>query len=378
MLKQNTDQQMRKGIVPVKIKDVVVNYYRIPSNEDRGDSIQDVACIEMPFVRIYTDNGLCGTGYTYTLGKGGKSISKFIEQDLRDLIIGEEINNIEKIWSKMWWGTHWVGRTGLSQLAIAAVDVALWDLLAKERDLPLYKLLGGYRDKVPTYGSDGGWLSWDIDKILEAMKKYIESGFKAVKMKVGKEDYLEDIKRVKAVREFIGDDIYLMVDANQKWNTAEAVKIGKLLEEYDLFWLEEPIIPDDRTGHIKISRHLDTQIALGESLYSKYDFKEYFIADAVGIVQADVLRVGGITEWIKIAHMAEAFDLKMAPHHIMELHLQLVAAVPNGLYVEYIPWLEEVIKNPLKPEDGILTLPQISGHGVLFDEDRLKDCSEEF
>ena len=356
----------------MKIRQLETILYNIPLKGTRGDAIQKVSHIELIMVKVFDQQGATGTGSSYTIGTGGTSVKEFVEAELRDLVIGEDPNSVERIWQKMWWATHWVTRGGIAMLAMAAVDIALWDLIGRARKIPLYQLLGGHRDKVPVYGSDGGWLDWDISQLKDSAREFVNRGFKAIKIKVGKDNPTEDIERVKAVREAVGKDVRLMVDANQKWSCKEAIHMGKALEQFDIFWLEEPTIPDDVAGHQKVARNLNIPLALGESLYTKYDFKEYLLYGGVEIVQPDVARVGGITEWIKIAHMAHCFNLPVAPHIMPDIHLPLVAAIPNGLYVEYMPWLDEVLTDPLSPVNGQLNVRTVPGHGIPFDEEKLK------
>jgi len=355
----------------MKITRVDVNLYRVPADRLRVDSIQTFEAMEIPIVDIYTDDGAVGTGFTYTIGTGGRALSTFIEHDLAPMVIGEDPLNIERIWQKLWWGTHWVNRGGIASLGMAGMDNALWDLKAKRANLSLHQLLGGAKDRMPVYCTDGGWLQLSEKEIVEQSVAFLEQGFKAVKIKVGKPDAAEDVRRVRAVRKAIGDDVTFMVDANLVWTASRAIDMAHRLEEFNLFWLEEPIEADDVSGHVRLARSTSIPIALGENLYNRFVVKEYVERGAVGIVQVDAARIG-ISEWLKVAYMADSFNLSVSPHLVMELHLPLAASVRHSLFVEYVPSMDKVLEEPLKLKDGYFEVPREPGLGVRFDREKLK------
>ncbi|MCI0527278.1 MAG: mandelate racemase/muconate lactonizing enzyme family protein [Nitrospira sp.] len=355
----------------MKITQVRSALYRIPPLRPRKDAIQTFSAMELLLAEVSTDEGVTGVGYSYTIGQGGKAAKMILDEDLIPLILGEDSSNIERIWQKMWWGIHAVVG-GISPVAIATIDIALWDLKAKRANLPLYKLLGGYRDQISVYNTEGGWLNMSLEEIKEEAVKAVEEGFPGIKLKVGKEDPLEDVKRVGEVRKLIGDSVKLMVDVNQRWTSTEAISRGKQLEEFNIFWLEEPLPHDDVSGHATLKAHLTVPIALGESLYTKQAFKAYLEQNAVSILQPDVGRVGGITEWMKIVALAEAWNLPVAPHFLMEIHFHLAAAIPHAMFVEYIPQLDPILEEPFKIKRGVFELPQVPGHGIRFDKDKLR------
>jgi len=354
----------------MKITKVDTAFYRFPAHRKIVDAIQEFTHMEVILATIHTDEGSSGTGYGYTIGRGGRALKVFLDDEFVPLILGEDPADIERIWEKMWWGPHWVGRGGIASLAMAPVDIALWDLKAKLAGLPLYKLLGGYRDRMPVYDTDGGWLNHTQDEIVREATQLVEQGFTGIKVKVGKEKRSEDVARLRAVREVIGPDIKLMTDANLRWTAAEAIARAQLFEEFDLFWLEEPIEADDVLGHEKLRQSTRIPIALGESLYNRHVFKEYLARDAVSILQPDVGRVGGITEWLRIAHMAHSFNVNVSPHFLMELHIHTTCAVPNALWVEHIPFLNRFVVEPLRIEAGYAYPPETPGHGIVFDEEK--------
>ena len=352
----------------MKITRVDTHFYRFPAHRKIVDAIQEFDAMEVITATVHTDQGTEGVGFAYTIGRGGRSVKVFLDDEFVPLVLGEDPGDIERLWEKMWWGPHWVGRGGVASVAMCAIDIALWDLKAKHADLPLYKLLGGCRDRMPVYDTDGGWLNHTEQELVTQAAEQVEQGYTGIKIKVGKPNRSEDVARIRAVREAIGPYVKLMVDANLHWTAAEAIARARLFEEFDLFWLEEPIEADDVLGHEKLRRATSIPIALGESLYNRHVFKEYLARDAVSILQPDVGRVGGITEWLRIAHMAHSFNVNVSPHFLMELHIQVTCGVPNALWVEHIPFLSRFVVEPLRIENGYAYPPATPGHGVALDE----------
>ena len=354
----------------MRINRIDTTYYRLPPHRRILDAIQEVEHLDVIAARLYTDDGEEGLGYTYTIGRGGKATKVLLDTEIVPLILGEDPLDIERLWEKMWWGLHWIGRHGLTLLCSSAVDIALWDLKAKMSGLPLYKFLGAARSKVPMYNTDCGWLNHSKDEIVEEASRSIDQGFTGIKIKVGKEQRSEDLARVEAVRKVVGDEVKLMVDANLCWTAAESIARCKLFEDLDLFWLEEPIEADDVLGHEKLSEHTSIPIAIGENLFNRHVFKEYLTRKAASIMQPDVGRVG-ITEWLRIADLAHSFNSSVSPHLMMELHVHLVCAVPNALFVEHVPLLNRFLQHPLRIEEGYAIPSEQPGHGVAFDEKKI-------
>jgi L-alanine-DL-glutamate epimerase-like enolase superfamily enzyme len=357
----------------VKIRDVETALYRIPPHRPIHDAIQQFETMELVTATIRTESGAEGVGFTYTIGRGGRAVKALLDTEMVPLLMGEDAVATERVWEKLWWGLHWVGRGGIFSLAQSAVDIALWDLKAHAAQTPLATLLGGFRDRVPTYNTDGGWLNHSTEELVSEASEKVEQGFGGIKVKVGKESLREDVERVSAVREEIGPDVPLMVDANMCFTAAEAVRRGRAFEPFDLFWFEEPIEADDVGGHAEAQAALSVPIAVGESLYNRHVFAEYVRAGGARILQPDAGRVGGITEWMRVAALARANNMVVAPHFLMELHVHLAAAVPNAVFVEYIPFLNRFVADPLYPEDGHLRVPDASGHGIRFLWDRMAD-----
>jgi L-talarate/galactarate dehydratase len=319
------------------------------------------------FAEITTESGLEGVGYGYSKRAGGKGQYAHAREIAPDLI-GEDPNDIQRIWTKLVWSGASVGRSGLSTQAIAAFDIALWDLKAKRAGLPLAKLLGAHRDSVACYNTSGGFLSSSIEEVLENTSAAIASGIGGVKIKVGQPDTRIDLRRVAAVREHLGEDFPLMVDANQQWNRSTAIRMGRKLEEFDLTWIEEPLDAYDAEGHADLARELATPIATGEMLTSAAEHAELIRHRSVDFIQPDAPRVGGITPFLKIMSLGEHARVRMAPHFAMEIHLHLAAAYEHDPWVEHFEWLEPLFNERLEIADGRMIVPARPGLGFSLSE----------
>ncbi|MDR6879892.1 mandelate racemase/muconate lactonizing enzyme family protein [Bacillus sp. 3255] len=357
----------------MRIEHVSVNAYRIPPNPSWEDATNKVGGIEFIVVELKTDTGLTGTGFSYTVDVGGTAIQSLIEHYLANLIIGLDPLNYEYIWQLLQRQSRRLG-LGVNALAIAAIDVAVWDLIGKHHKQPLYRLLGGARESIPCYIS-GIDLGDTLEQLLDRIRGYREQQYRTVKIKIGKETIEEDIERIVKVQELLGAGATVLVDANQKWSAAEALQACAKLDHLNLGWIEEPILYHDIEGHRHLRRHLRTPIALGESLFSKYQFLEYLKQDAIDIVQADVAFVGGITEWVKIAHLSQAYGKVIAPHYMMELSVHLLCGVTNGYMLENVvggSFTElGVLETPITVQNGLGVPSDRPGHGIVFDQSAL-------
>ena len=330
----------------------------------RQKPLNDVALL---FAEIETKHGYRGLGFTYTLRTGGPAQFEHAKE-LAPLLIGEDPNDIAKIWTKLVWAGASVGRSGVATQAIAAFDTALWDLKAKRAELSLAKLLGAHRDSVPCYNTSGGYLQASIEEVLEKATASRERGIGGVKIKVGHPDRNVDLKRVDAVRKHLGDHVPLMVDVNQQWDRITAMRMGRAFEQYNLEWIEEPLDAYDVEGHAALSQALDTPIGTGEMLTSSREMIEYIQLGAIDVVMHDAPRVGGITPFLKVAAMAEHRGLIMAPHFVMEIHLQLAAAYPHQTWVEHFEWLEPAFNESMEIKNGQMIVPNRPGLGLTMHE----------
>ena len=332
----------------------------------RVDAIQSFVSQETPIVRITDADGVTGTGYSYTIGTGGPSVMALLERTLLPAIIGREAFEIERIWRDLTFLTHATTVGAITSIALAAIDTALWDLKAVKLGLPLHRLAGGAQADIPLYTTEGGWLHLETEALVDDALKAKADGFSGCKLKVGR-PLAEDAARISAVRDAVGPAFEIFTDANQAFNVDEAVRRAAVYQRLDIGWLEEPLPADDIEGHVVLSRHTSVPVAVGESLYSASHFREYLERRAASIVQVDVGRIGGITPWLKVAHMAECFNVAVAPHFLMELHVSLCAAVPNARWVEYIPQLDAITLHGMTIRAGRAVPSEEPGLGIAWD-----------
>jgi L-alanine-DL-glutamate epimerase-like enolase superfamily enzyme len=319
------------------------------------------------FAEVTTVEGHEGVGFSYAKRAGGPAQFAHAREVAPDLV-GEDPSDIGRLWTKLVWAGASVGRSGAATQALAAIDVALWDLKAKRAGLPLAKLLGAHRDSVRCYNTSGGFLHESIDQIKDNATRTLESGIGGIKIKVGQPDWREDLRRVAAVRAHLGDAVPLMVDANQQWDRPTAMRMGQALEEFDLVWLEEPLDAYDAEGHADLARALTTAVASGEMLTSVGEHYELIRHRAVDILQPDAPRIGGITQFLKLATLAEHANLGLAPHYAMEIHVHLAAAYPAEPWVEHFDWLYPLFNERLETRDGRMHLSGRPGLGITLSE----------
>jgi L-alanine-DL-glutamate epimerase-like enolase superfamily enzyme len=333
----------------------------------RSDAIQSFVTQETPIVRITADDGSQGIGYSYTIGTGGSSVVSLLADHLGPRLLGRDVDEIESIWKDLFFHTHATAVGAITALALAAIDTALWDLRGRRLGLPLWRLAGGAQPRVPVYSTEGGWLQLDADTLVRESVQARQEGFRGVKIKVGKPHVSEDVARLRAVREAVGSDFEIMTDANQCFDVAEAIRRARHFEALDIAWFEEPLPAEDLGGHVRLAASTSLPIAVGESIYSLQHFREYLQRQACSIVQADVARIGGITPWLKVAHLAESFNVAICPHFLMELHVSLTAASPAAKWVEYIPQLDSLTRSRIRIEDGMALAPDAPGNGIDWD-----------
>lgn len=319
------------------------------------------------FAEITTELGHSGIGFSYSKRAGGPAQYAHAKE-VAEGLIGEDPNDIARIYTKLLWAGASVGRSGVATQALAAVDIALYDLKAKRAGLPLAKLLGSYRDSVRTYNTSGGFLNATLEEVKARATQSIEEGIGGIKIKVGLPDSKEDLRRVAGIRDHIGPDVPLMVDANQQWDRATALRIGRRLEEFDLIWIEEPLDAHDFEGHAHLAQVLDTPIATGEMLASVAEHKGLIAANGCDIIQPDAPRVGGITQFLRLAALADERGLGLAPHFAMEIHLHLAAAYPREPWVEHFDWLDPLFNERLETKDGRMIVPDRPGLGVTLSD----------
>ncbi|MEJ3747864.1 mandelate racemase/muconate lactonizing enzyme family protein [Actinomycetes bacterium KLBMP 9797] len=316
---------------------------------------------------IATSHGHQGLGFSYCKRAGGPALYAHAREIAPELL-GEDPNDIARLWTKLVWAGASVGRSGLATQAIAATDIALWDLKAKRAGLPLAKLLGAYRDRVRCYNTSGGFLSTPLDDLLHNAERSLARGIGGIKIKVGQPDAMTDLRRLETVRERLGDHVPLMVDANQQWDRGTAQRIGRTLERFTLEWIEEPLDAYDAQGHAALAASLDTPIATGEMLTSVAEHSGLIQAGAADFLQPDAPRVGGITPFLRVTALADHAGLRLAPHFAMEIHLHLAAAYPREPWVEHFEWLEPLWNERLELRDGYMLVPNRPGLGLTLSE----------
>jgi L-alanine-DL-glutamate epimerase-like enolase superfamily enzyme len=339
----------------------------------RQDAVQSFAKQETIVVDITTDDGLSGTGYAYTIGTGGHSVLALLRHSLLPQLIGQDSRDIEGLWRMLHNSTRATTVGVITSLALAAVDTALWDLRCLSAGQPLWRMAGGASRSVPLYDTEHGWLQLPTDELVAGAVAAKRNGWGGTKIKVGKPSAVEDAERLRAVREATGPAFDIMIDANQSFTSAEAIRRAAAFSDLDLFWFEEPLPADDVSGHVRLAESTTIPVAVGESMYSIGQFRDYLQRGAASIVQPDVARIGGITPWLKVAHMAEAFNVVVCPHFLMELHVSLVAAVPNGRYVEHIPQLRAITTEEMQIVDGNALAPETPGLGIAWNRDAMED-----
>ncbi|MGI9424536.1 MAG: mandelate racemase/muconate lactonizing enzyme family protein [Hyphomicrobiaceae bacterium] len=356
-----------------KIRSVSAGHYRIPLDTALSDSTHGImTAFEIVTARITDADGVEGVGYTYTTGRNGGAAYSVLSREIGEIVLGIEADQIEKLWNDVWWALHYGGRGGPAVLAQSAFDIALWDLKAKRSDVPLWKLLGGFSDRVTCYAG-GIDLDLSVDDLLRQTDGNLEKGFRAIKTKVGRDRMAEDVERIAAMRRHLGDGFPLMVDANMKWSADEAIRRARAFQPFELTWLEEPIIPDDVAGHVRVVREGGLPIASGENFRTLWEFKQMIAAGGVTFPEPDVTNCGGITPFMKIAHLAEAYNLPVTSHGAHDVTVHLLAACPNGSYLEAHGFgLDKYIAEPLRLEEGLAVAPDRPGHGMSFDWQRLE------
>ena len=354
---------------------VTTSYYRLPLEPmgDAGHGLLDTE--ELILVEIAAD-GLVGHGYAYTIGRGGRAVRALIEHDLAPLLVGQDATDVEALWDRMWRGILYVGRGGLAAFAIAALDIALWDLRGLRERKPLWSLVGGNARAIPAYGS-GVDLPKPLDGLLRQIEGFLEKGYPGVKVKIGKPDAHEDEERLTAVRKLIGDRVDLMIDANMAWTADEAFERGKRLAEYRPRWFEEPSPPEDVPGHAMLQRELPMPIAVGESLHSVAEFARYVETKATGVLQIDPVTNGGITASLRALRLADAAELPTSSHYTDELSAHLLCASARPIYLEKHAFaLDPYLERPQVVTNGAVRPTDEPGTGMRFDRAALARYAE--
>ena len=355
-----------------KITSVRTDSYRVPLETVLSDSTHGtIPEFELVTVRVRDADGAEGMGYTYAVNSGAAAFHALIEGYLAPTIQDQDADHTESLWQQMWWKVHYSGRGGHATSAISAVDIALWDLKARRVGLPLWRLLGGYDARVPAYAG-GVDLDFSTEELLAQADRFQAQGFRAIKMKVGRPQLREDVERVRRMREHLGDDFPLMVDANMRWSVDQAIRAARELEPFNLVWIEEPTIPDDVDGHVRVVREGRTPVATGENLHTLYEFRAMMAAGGVTYPEPDVTNCGGVTIFRKVGALAESHNLPLTSHGAHDVTVQLLAAAPNRSYLEVHGFsLDRFVAQPLQIMDGQVVASEGQGHGIELNWDAL-------
>jgi L-alanine-DL-glutamate epimerase-like enolase superfamily enzyme len=311
-------------------------------------------------VAVDTDEGLVGESIVFAFDPRHLDVYRAMVSFLGQQVAGDDPTSTERIWQKLLAAAGPFGRSGVSMVGVSAIDRACWSLAAQSAVRPIHQLLGVVRDTVPAYGS-GLWLSRTVDQLIADAADMLRAGFRGIKMRIGKAHLEEDVERVRAVRAAIGPDIALMVDANKRLTVDHAVRLGRRLEQFELAWFEEPVQAHDLAGSARVAAALDTPIASGESEYTRSGFRAILEARAADILMPDISRIGGVTEMMRVARLAEAYDVPVTPHHYAYECIQVLAAVANGTWLEVVPWFSTIYRDQLQIVDGRVAVPNSTG-----------------
>ena len=348
----------------------------VPFNKGMTDAINILpAVMTYSILNVTTDEGITGNSVLYH----SSLLKVLIEESLKPCVVGEDPLNSERIWDKMYWDTLRYGRRGAPISAISHIDIAIWDLKGKILGQSVHRLIGGHRDSVASYATSIGLESSD-EELLGDVHEFLKVGFRMIKIKLGRKEPHEDLERVRLVREAIGPKVDLAVDVNNGWSLDTAVRMAKKLEQYDVYWLEEPILADEISNMAQLARETSIPIAIGETHYTKWEFREIMEQGAAKIIQADVGKCGGVTEFLKIAALADSFGLPICPHHTEYIDVACVAGVPNGLFHEDVhDFLEPtgmLFVDPVLPRDGRISPSAEPGFGFHFNTQMIEQLTK--
>ena len=356
----------------MKITKVDTEVVTLPLAETIGSALGQISHFGCVLVTVETSGGIKGENLVFTLNDRRTKVLQSMVQELGDLLIGRDAGHIADFWARAWKDINFLGHKGVTVMGISALDGALWDILGRSLNTPLYRLIGGAKSRVPAYHSGGLWLSLSERELVAEAERFVAQGFRAVKMRLGLADPTEDAARVRAVRRAIGSDIKLMADANQGQSEFQAIRLGRLLEEVQLTWFEEPLPAWDLDGLARVAAALDTPIASGETEYTRYGFRRMLELRSADILMPDLQRVGGVSEFVRVCHMAESYDVPVSSHLFPETSLQILGGVSNSIYLEYMPWFSQLYNETIEFDGGDALVPERPGWGFTFNKEAIR------
>ena len=355
----------------MKITDIVVHRLSVPLPRPVRTARHNHAHADTVAVEMRADSGLIGSGYCFAFGPRKAAALAALVEDFAELYRGHAAAPQARF-ADAWRSMHFIGHTGLALMALSALDTACWDVAARGAELPLFRLLGGDRTRVPTYASSGLWIDESVDELLLEAEAFRMQGHRAMKMRIGRDDPEEDVERVRIVRDALGGDAALLADVNQGWDETTTIRIGRRLESQGLYWLEEPLPYEDLDGYARVTAALDMRIATGETDYGSLGMKRHLEARAADVLMPDLQRMGGPTEFMRAAALCQAWHQPVSSHLFTEASAHLLAAAPNALILEHMNWWQDLFSEPLLIEDGCVVLSEKPGIGVDLSQTALK------
>jgi L-alanine-DL-glutamate epimerase-like enolase superfamily enzyme len=357
----------------MKIKSIDVRVLKVPLDQPYTAAGRTVGANWHVMAEITTEAGVAGFGYIVALNQMFVATVATATRELAPLLIGMSVAEPEAAWRKLSRAGDWVGPGGLLHYAIAPLDIAIWDAFGKTLNQPVSRLLGGARDRLPVYASDGFWYSLSLDDLAAAARRAYDAGFRAMKLRVGNEAHPDgEVARVRAVRDAVGPAVDIMVDATETWSVNRAIQTGRALQDAGIIWLEDPVPHTDIAGMARVAAALDVLVATGEHLYQITDFARLLEARGTGIALIDLGRIGGVTPWRHVASLAQGFGVPVGGHVLPEIHLHLLTAVPNARIVEYVPRSAALLQAMPAVADGALIVPPGGGFGLALDRDAVR------
>jgi len=351
----------------VKISSVVVHRLAVPLPRPLRTSIHHFTHADTVLVEMRSNDGAIGSGYCFAFGRHRAAALYALVQDLVPIYEGRDPAEARAHFAAAWRAINFMGHAGAAVMALAALDTACWDLAAQAVGLPLFRYLGGARDRVPAYASSGLWIDYSVDELLAEAQAFRAQGHRAMKMRIGRANPAEDVERARRLREAIGPEIALLADVNQGWDEPTAIRVGRQLEPLDLYWLEEPLPYEDLEGCARVSAALTMRIATGETDYGSLAMKRHLDLRVADVLMPDLQRMGGVTGFMQAATLCEAYHQPVSSHLFMEASCHLLAAVPNGLILEHMAWWQELFAEPLRVIDGHVIVPDRPGIGRALD-----------